>query len=380
MKLIAKTLYGLEEVLAKELESLGAEYVQSVNRAVLFEGDSYLLYKVNYCSRIALSVLVTVAEFRIGSSGDLYKNCLNIEWDKYLDCKDTFSVVPVVSSKIFSHTGYAGLLLKDSVADWFRTRYGKRPSINRDYPKLVLNLHISNDIVTVSLDSSAIPLFKRGYRSGQAFAPLNEVLAAGMIKLSGWNPGFSLIDPMCGSGTIPVEAGLIASGTAPGKFRSSFGFQLWKDFDVELFDKVVKDVDSQIISSSAKIYASDISEEAVRQARNNILNAGLSDLIMLQVADFKNLRPMEEDSFVFINPPYGKRIKTPGIDKLYSMIGTTLKHNFAGNTALIITSEKEALNHIGLKPKEKYLLYNGALECTFVKYEMYSGTRKKSKD
>jgi putative N6-adenine-specific DNA methylase len=379
MKLIAKTLFGLEKVLAEELESLGAGDVRPANRAVLFEGNSYLLYRVNYCSRLALSILASIAEFRIGSSNDLYNNGMRLEWDKYLNCDDTFSVVPVVNSKIFRHTGYAGLLLKDSIADWFSKRFGKRPSVDTTDPKVVINLHISNDTVNVSLDSSVVPLFKRGYRKEQFFAPLNEVLAAGMIKLSSWDSRFSIVDPMCGSGTIPIEACLIAHRIPPGKFRSFFGFQRWKGFDYELFEKVRKEADKQIINSQVKIYASDISDDAVSKARSNILNAGLNDLIYLEVSDFKNIKPKESDSFVFINPPYGKRIKTTVIEELYSMIGSTLKHNFAGSTALIITADREALKHVGLKPIQKNTLFNGALECTFVKYEMYQGTRKKNR-
>jgi putative N6-adenine-specific DNA methylase len=377
MKLIAKTLYGLENVLAEELKSLGAGDVNPVNRAVTFNGNKELLYRVNYCARTALSVLMHVADFRIRTKDDLYKGGLKVEWDRFMDADDTFSIAPVVNSLHFDHTGYAGLLLKDAVADYFRKKYGRRPSVNRDDPSLLVNLHISNDLVTISADSSVIPLFKRGYRQAQAVAPLNEVLAAGILHLSGWNASTSLTDPMCGSGTITIEAGLIACKIPPGRFRTYFGFQKWKDFDEELFTAIRNDCDSHIRSSPVRIYGSDISEQAVSQSKLNLSKAGLTDAVSIELSDFRNLKCIDNQGFVFLNPPYGQRIKTEEIDALYSMIGTTLKHNFTGNTVWLITSNMESLKHVGLKPKEKYTLFNGALECLLLKYEMYQGSKKK---
>jgi putative N6-adenine-specific DNA methylase len=377
MKLIAKTLYGLENVLAEELKSLGAGDVNPVNRAVTFNGNKELLYRVNYCARTALSVLMHVADFRIRTKDDLYKGGLKVEWDRFMDADDTFSIAPVVNSLHFDHTGYAGLLLKDAVADYFRKKYGRRPSVNRYDPSLLVNLHISNDLVTISADSSVIPLFKRGYRQAQAVAPLNEVLAAGILHLSGWNASTSLTDPMCGSGTITIEAGLIACKIPPGRFRTYFGFQKWKDFDEELFTAIRNDCDSHIRSSPVRIYGSDISEQAVSQSKLNLLKAGLTDAVSIELFDFRNLKSIDNKGFIFLNPPYGQRIKTDEIDELYSMIGTTLKHNFTGYTVWLITSNMESLKHVGLKPKEKYTLFNGALECLLLKYEMYQGSKKK---
>jgi putative N6-adenine-specific DNA methylase len=377
MKFIAKTLYGLENVLAEELKSLGAGDVNPVNRAVTFNGNKELLYRVNYCARTALSVLMHVADFRIRTKDDLYKGGLKVEWDRFMDADDTFSIAPVVNSLHFDHTGYAGLLLKDAVADYFRKKYGRRPSVNRYDPSLLVNLHISNDLVTISADSSVIPLFKRGYRQAQAVAPLNEVLAAGILHLSGWNASTSLTDPMCGSGTITIEAGLIACKIPPGRFRTYFGFQKWKDFDEELFTAIRNDCDSHIRSSPVRIYGSDISEQAVSQSKLNLLKAGLTDAVSIELFDFRNLKSIDNQGFIFLNPPYGQRIKTDEIDELYSMIGTTLKHNFTGYTVWLITSNMESLKHVGLKPKEKYTLFNGALECLLLKYEMYQGSKKK---
>ncbi len=376
MKLIAKTLYGLEPVLAKELIAIGSQNVREVNRAVTFNGDPKLLYKANYCLRSALSILVAISEFRIKSSKDLYNNCLKTDWGKYLDSDSTFSVVPVVKSDFFTHTGYAGLLIKDAVADWFRSRTGKRPSVSSTDPDILINLHISHDKATISLDSSVVPLYKRGYRVEQSAAPLNEVLAAGMIMLSGWDGRVPLMDPMCGSGTIPIEAGLIACQVPPGKFRKFFGFQRWKDYDGDLFAGMKEEIDSGIALSPVGIKGSDISGDAVAQARANVLNAGLDEVIKIEIADFKDLMPDNGEGLIFINPPYGRRIQPASITELYSMIGTKLKHSFSGKSAFIITSDKEYLMHVGLRPREKKILYNGALECIFAKYELYQGTRK----
>jgi putative N6-adenine-specific DNA methylase len=379
MRFVAKTLFGLEKVLSEELISMGADKVQVANRAVIFEGDKSLLYRVNYCVRTALSILMPVADFRIRSKDDLYKNGSKIEWDRFMDPDDTFSIVPVINSPHFSHSGYAGLILKDAIADSFREKTGRRPSVDTSNPRILINLHISNDFVTVSLDSSVVPLFKRGYRLEQSVAPLNEVLAAGILLLSRWKASASLTDPMCGSGTIPIEAGLIACKIPPGKFRHFFGFQRWKDFDEELFEKIKLESNSQTEPTPVKIFGSDISEQALEYARTNVERAGLSDVIILEKSDFKDLRSVDDHGFVFLNPPYGQRIQPEEIDQLYSMIGTTLKHKFSGTTAWLITSNKESLKHIGLKPKEKLTLFNGALECILLKYEMYQGTKKPEK-
>ena len=376
MKFVAKTLYGLETVLADELVGLGATDIAKVNRAVTFSGDKNLLYRVNYCSRTALSVLMHIADFRIRSKDDLYREGSKIGWDRYIDPDDTFSIVPVVNSPHFSHTGYPGLILKDAIADYFRKKSGRRPSVNTSDPVILVNLHISNDSVTVSIDSSVIPLFKRGYRQEQTVAPLNEVLAAGILMLSGWNASVSLLDPMCGSGTIPIEAGLLACKIPPGKFRKFFGFQKWKDYDAELFDKVKFEADIKIVPSPVNISGSDISEKAIGQARANASMAGLKEVISLEVADFINLKASGDNGFLFFNPPYGERLLPDDTDKLYNIIGSTLKHSFPGTTAWLITSNKESLKQVGLKPAKKYTLFNGALECILLKYEMYSGTKK----
>ncbi|HKK42403.1 MAG TPA: THUMP domain-containing protein [Bacteroidales bacterium] len=376
MRFIAKTLFGLEKVLAGELADLGADDIRQANRAVLFSGSMELLYTVNYCSRTALSVLMQISEFRIRSKDDLYRNGLKVDWGRYLGPNDTFSISPVVNSPFFSHTGYPGLILKDAVADYFRKNTGKRPSVDTVDPSLAINLHISNDIVTISLDSSVVPLFKRGYRQTAAVAPLNEALAAGILMLSGWDASASMTDAMCGSGTLPIEAAMMACHIPAGKFRKSYGFEKWKDFDLDLFESVKEYYNNLIINAPVKIRANDISAEAADQTRSNLLNAGLTDAVRVTVSDFSEMSSEGSGGFIFLNPPYGQRIKNTEINELYSMIGTSLKHNFPGNTAWLISSNRESLKKIGLKPAAKYTLFNGPLECLLLKYELYEGSRK----
>ena len=376
MQFIAKTLYGLEEVLAEELLELGVSDPKPLNRAVSFSGSRETMYRVNYCSRTTLSLLLRIAGFRIRSGEDLYRSCMQIEWSAFMNADSTFSVKSVVSSKIFKHTAYPGLIVKDAIADYFRKLNKRRPSVETSDPGVIVNLHISNDFADISLDTSGAPLFKRGYRISPAKAPLNEVLAAGILKISGWDASTPLIDPMCGSGTIPVEAGLMACRIPPGKFRKNFGFTGWNDFDRNLFEKIKREADKHIIVCPVTISASDMSEEAVSNTVNNVQNAGLSKIVTVEVSDFKDVKPNEDSGYLFMNPPYGQRLKPEKLDDLYSMIGSTLKHNFTGYRAWIISPGKEYLAKIGLKTKSKRTLYNGPLKCTLAEYELYHGTKK----
>ncbi|HPR72826.1 MAG TPA: THUMP domain-containing protein [Bacteroidales bacterium] len=377
---VAKTLYGLENVLSMELRELGASDVRPANRAVYFAGNKELMYRVNYCARTAVSVLLPVATFSIGSKDDLYYGASRVRWSEFLDPGMTFSIVPVVNSKLFGHTAFPALVLKDAIADYFRKKTGKRPDVDTHNPDILINLHISNSKVTVSLDSSASPLFQRGYRVEQGKAPMNEVLAAGILMLAEWNASVDLIDPMCGSGTLITEAGLIAKKIPPGFFRSSFGFKKWKDFDEDIFIKVKDESDNKITPSSIHIYGSDISKTAVRIAAANLKSAGLSDIVSLNVADFKDVRPPGNQGCLVSNPPYGKRLSPPEIHSLYNMIGSTLKHNFTNYKAWIITYGKEFINDIGLKPCAKFVLFNGSLQCILAGFELYEGTKKNLSD
>jgi len=376
MKIVAKTLYGLEQVLADELNSLGCRDIVIANRAVIFTGDMKTLYTVNYMVRTALSFLVTIKEFRINSADDLYRKSLHIDWEEFTNADKTFLVNAVVNSRFFNHSGFAALKLKDAVADHFRNTAGRRPDVDTGNPEILINLHISNDLVTVSLDSSGLPLFKRGYRLEQGVAPLNEVLAAGMLMLSGWDAKSDLTDPMCGSGTISIEAAMIATNTPSGKFRKSFGFQNWIRYDADLFQKISELGNSAVRESIVRIHASDISEVAVNLSSRNIINAGVSNSVSLDVADFGTLKADSDRGYLIINPPYGERFETDEEYSIYNMIGSTLKHSFPGHIAWIISSNIEALKHVGLKPAKKHILFNGSLECLFLKYELYQGSHK----
>ncbi len=381
MKLLAKTHYGLEQVLAEELGMLGAGGVRVLNRAVAFEGSKQLLYAVNYRSRLALSVLVPVSAFGITGQKDLYNGAVAVEWDRYLDPGKTFAVTAVVNSPHFSHSGYAALVVKDAIADFFRRLTLPRPSVDARDPDLLVNVHISNERVTISLDSTVVPLYRRGYRQGKSEAPLSEVLAAGMIALSGWRADRPLADGMCGSGTIIAEAGLIACNIAPGKFRKTFGFMRWKDYDAALFRSVKFEAEKRERSSPVKITGSDISPEACATAQGNVKAAGLEDTVEITERDFFTSDPPAEGGTLIINPPYGHRITTPDLADFYGKTGTVLKHRYEGYNAWILSGDPAALKQVALKPFRKFDLLNGDIECRFQGYQLYGGSRKsKSSD
>lgn len=375
MKFIAKTLYGLEEVLATELSGMGATSVKPLNRAVTFEGGKALLYGVNYNSRLALSVLVPVASFGIRGQKDLYNGATEVEWDRYLDPDMTFAVSAVVKSKHFTHTGYAALVVKDAIADFFRRLTRKRPSVNHDFPDLLVNVHISNEQVTISLDSTVIPLYKRGYRRGHSDAPLSEVLAAGMIALSGWTADTPLVDGMCGSGTIPVEAALIACNIAPGKFRRSFGFMKWKDYDPALLRSLRFDAEKRERPSPVRIYAGDISSGACDTTGINAREAGVADAVEVAVRDFFDAPPPVQEGTLIMNPPYGQRLTAGDMSAFYGSLGSVLKHRYPGYRAWLLSGDRENLKSVALKPFRKLNLLNGDIECLFLGYELYAGSR-----
>ena len=377
MKLLAKTHYGLEEVLAEELRGMGATGVTALNRAVAFEGSKLILYTVNYRSRLALSVLLPVVSFDISGQKDLYNGAVAVDWDHYLDPRMSFAVTAVVNSKHFTHSGYAGLVVKDAIADFFRRLNLERPSVDVREPDLLVNVHISNDRVTLSLDSTVVPLYKRGYRQGGGEAPLSEVLAAGMIALAGWKADTPLLDGMCGSGTIVAEAGLMAGNIAPGKFRKSFGFMKWKDYDAALFRSVKFDAEKRERKSPVKLYGSDISAEACAIALRNIKAAGLEGSVEIEEKDFFASPPPAEGGTLIINPPYGHRLGSPDMTEFYGKTGTTLKHRYEGYRAWILSGDLAALKQVALKPSHKYALLNGDIECRYHGYELYGGSRKR---
>ena len=374
-EMIAKTFQGLEEVLAQELTALGANDIQIGRRMVSFTGDKAMLYRANFCLRTAIRILKPIKHFTAQDADEVYEAVKAIRWEDYLDSDKSFAVDAVVFSEDFRHSKFVSYRVKDAIADYFREKTGKRPSVRLNNPDVLLNIHIAQTDCTLSLDSSGESLHRRGYRQEAVEAPLNEVLAAGMIQLTGWHGECDLIDPMCGSGTIPIEAALIARNIAPGVFRKGYAFEQWNDFDAALFESIYND-DSQEREFTHKIYGYDNSPKANEIATHNVKAAGVTKDVVLKLQPFQQFEQPEEKSIIITNPPYGERISADDLLGLYGMIGERLKHAFSGNTAWILSYRDECFDQIGLKASQRIPLYNGALECEFREYEIFKGTYK----
>lgn len=374
-ELIAKTFMGLEPVLAKELTELGADNVQIGRRMVSFTGDKEMMYRANFQLHTAIRILKPIAHFKAKSADDVYEEVKKIDWTQYVGLEKTFAVDSVVFSEEFRHSKFVSYKVKDAIVDQFREKTGKRPNISVANPDIRLNMHIAEDQCTLSLDSSGESLHRRGYRQESVEAPLNEVLAAGMILMTGWHGETDFIDPMCGSGTLLIEAALIARNMAPGLFRKEYAFEKWADFDKDLFDNIYND-DSKEREFAHKIYGYDVDIKAVNTARLNVKAAGLSSDITVTEADFKDFTQPAEKSIMVTNPPYGERISTPDLLGTYRMIGERLKHQFLNNDAWVLSYREECFDQIGLKPSLKIPVYNGSLECEFRKYQIFDGKLK----
>lgn len=374
-ELIAKTFMGLEPVLAKELTQLGANEVQIGRRMVSFMGDKEMMYRANFQLHTAIRILKPIKHFKALSADDVYREVQKIDWSEYIGLDKTFAVDSVVFSEEFRHSKFVAYKVKDAIVDQFREKTGKRPNISVANPDIRLNIHIAEDKCTLSLDSSGESLHRRGYRQESVEAPLNEVLAAGMILMTGWQGETDFIDPMCGSGTLLVEAALIAHNMAPGLFRKEYAFEKWPDFDSDLFDRIYND-DSSEREFTHHIYGYDVDIKAVNTARLNVRAAGLLNDITVEEADFKNFTQPKEKSIIVTNPPYGECISTPDLLGTYKMIGERLKHQFLNNDAWILSYREECFDQIGLKPSIKIPVYNGSLECEFRKYQIFDGKMK----
>ena len=381
--MLAKTFKGLEEVLAQELIELGANDVLIERRAVSFRGDKALLYRANFALRTAIRILVPIASFKAKDTDALYNQLRKLNWSQYMTVDSTFAIDATVYSESFRNSRFVTYRVKDAIVDYWQEKASKRPNVQVEKPDLLINIHIANEQVTLSLDSSGESLYKRGYRVATTEAPINEVLAAGMLLMAGWQGQSDFYDPMCGSGTLLIEAALIARNIAPGVFRSSFAFEKWPDFDAELWSDIYND-DSREKEFNHKIYGSDASFYAIQQAAKNIKSAGVQkdvELKQIRIEEIKisNIQsPITNPSpLVMMNPPYGERLKSnKEMEDLYSAIGTALKHQFTGATAWIISSNAAAMKCIGLKPSKKYHLLNGELDCQYNKYELFQGKRK----
>lgn len=374
-ELIAKTFQGLEEVLAKELVKLGAEKIEVLRRGVSFWGDQEMMYKANLCLRTAVRIIKPIYTFTAENADEVYEKVKEFGWEEYLDNSKTFAIDAVVYSERFRHSQYLSYKVKDAIADRFRERTGQRPSVRLNNPDLRINVHVSNVEVTLSIDSSGEPLFKRGYRTGQTEAPINEVLAAGILLLAGWDGQQDFIDPMCGSGTFLVEAALIAKNIMPGIYRDSFAFEKWADFDADLLQRLYDD-DSQEREFTHKIYGSDILKQAIAITDDNVKSAGVTDCVVTKVSPFEELEMPSNDALIVSNPPYGIRLKDGETSTLYERFGSKLKKECQGLSAWIITPPNpDTTQSIGLAPSKRIALDNGGIACELRRYDMFAGRR-----
>ena len=375
MLLVAKTLYGLEHVLADEIKKIGGKGIEIRNRAISFEGSLELLYTANMMLRSATQILMPIKKFKINNADELYKKGIQVDWSKIFDINKTFSIKSTVNSIFFNHSNYPSLLLKDAIVDQFRKRTNRRPTVDSKFPDIKIDLHIENNFCTISLDSSGDLLYKRGYRKSVSIAPINEVLAAGIILLTKWNKETSFFDPMCGSGTFLIEAMMIAKNFPPNINRKYFGFTKWKNYDSKLHFKVRDRLKNQIIDKKIDIYGSDNNQKNVRICRENINTIFNYNSIKIKNIDFFETSTQKE-SFILFNPPYGERLRIEE-DLFYEKIGNHLKHNFVGNEVWIFSQNNEEKKlRIGLKPSTKIKLKNGSIDCSLNKYEIFSGKNK----
>lgn len=378
-QMVAKTFAGLESILAKELRLLGAGNIQTGVRVVTFEGDKGFMYKANLSLRTALRILKPIAEFKVRSEDEFYRKIYDMPWDEYFTENGSFAIDSTVHSEKFSHSKYVTLKAKDAIVDKFRNQTGQRPNIDLRNPKVRINVRISDQQCTVSLDSSGDSLHKRGYRTQTGEAPINEVLAAGILLHSGWDGLSDFLDPMCGSGTILIEAAMIALNIPANINIESFGFMNWKDWDPELFEVIEKAQMNRIRDFKDKIVGYDISAEAVVKTKENIANANLSEFIEVKRANFfKTEKYTEEHLHIVFNPPYGERLEID-IPEFYQQIGDTLKTNYPDTQAWLITSEKEAMKNVGLRASRRIKVFNGPLEARLLQYEIYKGSKKQKR-
>ena len=379
MDLTAKTISGLEDALASELTALGAKEVQPGKRVVLFRGDNELIYKANYLCRTALRILKPIGVFTVRNEKELYEKVRRIDWTQIFGLRQTFMVNATISQSSMTHSLYVALKTKDAIVDQFRDKLGKRPYVDKENPTIYVDVHINREKCTISLDSSGASLHKRGYRVATDKAPINEVLAAGLIKLSGWEKDGDFMDPMCGSGTIPIEAAMEALNIPAGYYRKHFAFENWSDFNHDLWHDIKEEANNQIAEYDNPIIASDQSFKAFNIARSNLKNAGLQMDVTLINKPFEKMNPESGKGILIFNPPYGERLEEDNIIALYKMIGDVLKTKFKGYEAWIITGNPTAAKYIGLRPSRKITLFNGQIESKFIKFELYEGSRKAKK-
>lgn len=375
-KMIAKTFFGFEEILAKELQALGAQTIEPGTRAVSFKGDKGFMYKANLALRTAIKILKPVYHFKATNDQTLYRGIYSMDWTKYLEANQTFVINTTIHSDHFKHSQFVSQKAKDAIVDQFREKTGQRPSIDKDYPDLRIHIHIDRDQVSVALDTSGESLHHRGYRTATNIAPINEVLAAGMVMLSGWDGQCDFLDPMCGSGTILAEAAMIACNIPANINRREFAFEKWNDWDNALFDQIVDSLLKKTREFHYTIKGYDKAPSAVNKAKDNIANANLSEYVRIEQQNFFDTQKETSGPLhILFNPPYGERLDIE-LERFYRELGDTMKQSYPGTNAWFITGNLDALKFVGLKPSRKIKLFNGSLEARLVKYEMYEGSKK----
>lgn len=375
-KMVAKTFFGFEDVLADELLKLGALRIEKGTRMVSFYGDKGFMYKANLALRTALKILKPIKQFKVFNETSLYKGMQTIDWNDYLKVHQSFVIDATVFSDQFNHSQFVALKSKDAIVDQFKELFNDRPNIDKDHPDLRINVHIQQDLCTVSLDTSGASLHHRGYRTATNIAPINEVLAAGILLMSGWEGQTDFLDPMCGSGTFLVEAAMIACNIPPNINRKEFAFEKWNDWDNDLFEKVEDSLLKKIREFHFDILGYDKAPSAVTKAIDNARNANLDEYIKVEQKNFfETEKETERPLHMVFNPPYGERLDID-LERFYREIGDTLKQSYPGTNAWFITGNLEALKFVGLKPSRKIKLFNGKLESRLVKYEMYAGSKR----
>jgi putative N6-adenine-specific DNA methylase len=374
------TFFGLEEILARELLQLGGKDIAVFKRGVSVVGDIGFLYKANLCLHSALKVIIPITKFTANNEHELYDCIKLIDWERFISNSDTIMIESVLNSELFTHSQFVSQKVKDGIVDRFRDRTGKRPDVDLLHPAFKLYVHIYKNEVSLNLDSSGDPLYKRGYRSDINEAPMKEVLAAGLVKLSGWEKHLLLVDGMCGAGTIAIEAALWANNIPPGYYRNEFGFMRWHNFDEKIYDTIYESSINKIRNDKVEIIANDIDFPTLKKAKTNTKNAKVDDVINCTQESFFDMKPPRQAGVVILNPPYGERLPVAEIENLYKEIGNKLKKDFKGFNAWIITSSPEAIKNIGLRPSRRIQIYNGSLECRYLKFELYDGSKKASKN
>lgn len=375
MEILIKTLHGLEEILAREVTDLGGESVKILKRSVSCKGDLEFLYKANLNLRTAQKILLPIYKFTARNEQQLYNEVYKNDWSAYLKLNQTFAIDNTIFSEYFRHSKYAALKTKDAIVDQFRKKHGKRPSVDINKPDIQFDLHAYKDQFTISIDSSGDTLNRRGYRGPGHKAPLNEVLAAGLLLLAGWDKSIPLVDPMCGTGTILIEAAMMGQNIAPQLYRSDFGFKNWSNYQPTIWNRVLAEARAAVKKSDLSISGGDIDPEAVLNANKSLRQLKLQNVVNIQQIPLEEHHPKDPGGMLISNPPYGERIGED-MNTFYKTIGDTLKNNFIGYDAWLLSSNMEAFKHVRLRASKKIVLFNGALECKFQKYEMYKGSKE----